>query len=94
MDPEQMFLAFRDAYVGAMKAKEIAERDAAQEAYQAHVEMHEMDAWDDFAIQALKYGIGADRSDLAASALACATFANELLKHRRAMFLMGDDDKS
>jgi hypothetical protein len=84
MDPEQMFLAFRDAYVGAMKAKEIAEADARQEMHHLHVEMDEMRAWDEYALAALEHN-GAE------TPLACAQFADELLKHRRATFLVGDD---
>jgi uncharacterized membrane protein len=90
MDPEQMFLAFRDAYLEASKAKEIAERDAQQETRQAHVEMQEMDAWDSYALEALKVSATVDAN----SATHCAAFANELLKQRRATFLMGDDVES
>lgn len=96
MDPEQIFLAFRDAYLEASKAKEIAERDAQQEIRQAHVEMQEMDAWDSYALEAFKKmdPVVVEHDTSAATAEYCATFANELIKRRRATFLMGDDDKS
>jgi hypothetical protein len=84
MDPERMFMAFKEEYLRAMQSKAIAERDAAQEIHQAHAEMEEMRAWDEYALAALEHN-GAD------TPLACAQFADELLKHRRATFLVGDD---
>lgn len=87
-DLEEMFLAFKEEYLKAMQAKAIADRDAAQQVHQSCLEMAEMDAWDEFAIEALK----AMKSELVdhlgskESAEACAKFANELLAQRRKTF--------
>jgi len=85
-DIEDMFLAFKEEYLKAMQAKAIADRDAEHERHQAHLEMHEMDAWDEFAVEALKHGVGAEHSDLTSRVLTCAAFANELLTQRRKTF--------
>lgn len=85
LDPEKLFLVFKDAYVNAMREQEIAKQDTARQNIQAHAEMDEMAAWDNYAMAALKHGS-------ASSASECAVFANELLKERRKTFLIGDDE--
>lgn len=92
MNPEEMFVAFRDAYVAAEKAKAIAAQDERREAFHANAEMEEMRAWDEYALEALKKVDSAvvEHQDPAITAGGCAAFADALLKHRRATFLVGD----
>jgi hypothetical protein len=84
MDPEQMFVAFKEEYLRAMQSKAIAERDAQQEMHHFHAEMDEIRAWDEYVLAALEHTV-------AKTPLQCAKFANELLIYRRATFLVGDD---
>ena len=94
MEPEEMLAAFKEAYVGAMKASEIAKRDNAHEMHQMHSEMEEMQAWDSYALKAFDAGIGSHHQDPLSKAADCAAFANALLEQRRATFLVGDAGSS
>lgn len=82
---EDMFLAFKEEYLRAMQSKAIADRDAAEETHRVHLEMHEMDAWDEFALAALR-SLGGSTNVSTATAEQCATFANALLEERRKTF--------
>jgi hypothetical protein len=92
MDPEEMFAAVMDSYQKVMKSQEIAKQESAAEMHHMHSEMEEMQAWDSYALRAFDAGVGSIHKDLASKAADCAAFANELLKQRRATFLIGNEE--
>lgn len=89
MDPDQMFTEFKEAYLGFVKAQEIAKHEAQIEQHQMCAEMDEMRAWDEYALKAME--LRGPEAPVEVIASDCAKFANELLKHRRTTFLVGDD---
>ena len=91
MEPEEMLSKMMDAYQTVTRSQEIAKRDNAQEMHQMHAEMEEMQAWDAYALKAFDAGVGSNLHDIPSKAEACAAFANELLKQRRATFLIGEE---
>lgn len=81
---EELLVSFKEAYVTAMKAQEIARQDAAQQMHQTHREMDEMQAWDHFAVEAMK--LRGPEATVADRAEICAAFADALIEHRRKTF--------
>jgi hypothetical protein len=93
-DIEDMIEAFKTTYLEMIKQQEIAKRDATQEMHEHHIDMDEMAAWDSYAIAFLGRmdvdvlgGSPEKASDtLKTMAIVSATFANEMIFHRRTAF--------